>query len=83
MATTINFVDNFKLRTIIEQSIISLKFLQLVKPQDDISSELAGFQISKLLNNQSQNERKFAELVLKRASLTQITQKKQLEVVEA
>lgn len=36
--TTINFVDNFKLRTIIEESITNFKFLELVKPQDDISS---------------------------------------------
>lgn len=50
--TTINFVDNFKLRTIIEESIISFKFLESVKPQDDISSELAGFEISKLLKSQ-------------------------------
>lgn len=33
-----NFIDNFKLRTIIEESVTSLKFLDLVKPQDDISS---------------------------------------------
>lgn len=38
-----NLVDNFKLRTIIEESITSLRFLDTVKPQDDISSELAGF----------------------------------------
>ena len=39
--------------------------------------------ISKLLKNQEQNERRFAELVLKRANLTQITQKRELEEVEA
>ena len=71
-----NFIDNFKLRTIIEDSITSFKFLDSVKFQDDISSELAGFEISKLLKNQEQNERRFAELVLRRANLTQITQKK-------
>ena len=38
-----NFTDNFKLRTIIEESITSFKFLDSVKVQDDISSELAGF----------------------------------------
>ena len=38
-----NLVDNFKLRAIIEESITSLRFLDTVKPQDDISSELAGF----------------------------------------
>lgn len=71
-----NLVDNFKLRSIISESIISLRFLDTVKPQDDISSELAGFEISKLLKNQEDNELKFAELVKRRASLTQITQKK-------
>ena len=38
-----NFIDNFKLRTIIEESITSFKFLDSVRYQDDISSELAGF----------------------------------------
>lgn len=71
-----NLVDNFKLRSIIEESITSLRFLDTVKPQDDISSELAGFEISKLLKNQEDNELKFAELVKKRANLTKITQKK-------
>lgn len=33
-----NFIDNFKMRTIIEESIISFKFLNSVKVQDDISS---------------------------------------------
>lgn len=51
-SNSINFTDVFKLRTIIEESITSFKFLEWVKPQDDISSELAGFEISKLLNNQ-------------------------------
>lgn len=71
-----NLIDNFKLRAVIEESISCLRFLDSVKVQDDISSELAGFEISKLLKNQEDNERKFAELVKKRASLTQITQKR-------
>ncbi len=50
-----NLVDNFKLRSIISESITSLRFLDTVKPQDDISSELAGFEISKLLKNQEDN----------------------------
>jgi hypothetical protein len=47
-----NLVDNFKLRAIIKESITSFRFLDSVKVQDDISSELAGFEISKLLKNQ-------------------------------
>ena len=50
-----NLVDNFKLRAIISEAITSLRFLDTVKPQDDISSELAGFEISKLLKNQEDN----------------------------
>ena len=50
-----NLVDNFKLRAVISESITSLRFLDTVKPQDDISSELAGFEISKLLKNQEDN----------------------------
>jgi hypothetical protein len=52
---SMNLVDNFKLRSIISESITSLRFLDTVKPQDDISSELAGFEISKLLKNQEDN----------------------------
>jgi len=36
--TFMNFIDNFKIRTIIEESISSFKFLDSVKVQDDISS---------------------------------------------
>ena len=42
-SVAMNLVDNFKLRAIISESITSLRFLDRVKPQDDISSELAGF----------------------------------------
>jgi len=44
--------------------------------QDDISSELAGFEISKLLKDQENNELKYAELVKRRTSLTGIMHKK-------
>jgi len=47
-----NLVDNFKLRALIEESVSSFNFLDSVKVQDDISSELAGFEISKLLKTQ-------------------------------
>lgn len=70
-----NLVDNFKLRALIDESISSFSFLDSVKVQDDISSELAGFEISKLLKTQEDNERRYAELVKKRASLTKITEK--------
>lgn len=33
-----NLVDNFKLRAVIDESIISFRFLDSVKVQDDISS---------------------------------------------
>lgn len=55
-----NLVDNFKLRALIEEAITSFSFLDSVKVQDDISSELAGFEISKLLKNQEDNERRYA-----------------------
>jgi hypothetical protein len=51
--------------------------------QHDISSELAGFEISKLLKDQENNELKYAELVKRRTGLTGITHKKELEEVEA
>lgn len=50
-----NATDNYKLRVLIEESTKCLKFLDLIKVQDDISSELAGFEISKLLKDQENN----------------------------
>ncbi len=41
--SNLNLIDNFKLKSIIDESITSFGFLDHVKAQDDISSELAGF----------------------------------------
>lgn len=79
----LNPTDNFKLRVLLDESVKSLKFLDLIKVQDDISSELAGFEISKLLKEQQTNQLKYAELVKRRTTLVGIVHKQQLEEVEA
>ncbi len=38
-----NGTDNYKLRILLDESVKCLKFLDLIKVQDDISSELAGY----------------------------------------
>lgn len=55
-----NATDNFKLRILLEEASKCLRFLDLIKVQDDISSELAGFEISKLLKDQENNEERYA-----------------------
>ena len=79
----LNATDNFKLRVLLEESVKSLKFLDLLKVENDISSELAGFEISKLLKDQEDNEIKYAQLVTRRTNLGGIMHKQELEEVEA
>ncbi|EGR29878.1 hypothetical protein IMG5_146510 [Ichthyophthirius multifiliis] len=73
-----NIIDSHKLQIILKESSETLSFLQSVLPQDDLSSELAGYEISKLLKKQKQLEKEYAQLVQIRTSLTGIQNKKQL-----
>ena len=62
----------------IEDSIHRLVFLAKINIQDDISSELAGWEIQKLLEKQTKLENQYAELVAKRQTLTGITNREDL-----
>ena len=45
-------IDSFKLQCICDEITQKIKFLALINSEDDASSELAGNQINKLLNEQ-------------------------------
>ena len=55
-----NFIDSSKLCIILFDSTNRLHFLDSINTLDDNSSELAGFEISKLLKEQSKLESKYA-----------------------
>ncbi|EGR32415.1 hypothetical protein IMG5_083840 [Ichthyophthirius multifiliis] len=73
-----NPIDTHKLTIILEDSSENLAFLHSILPQDDLSSELAGYEISKLLKKQKNLENSYAELVNLRTSLTGIQNKQKL-----
>jgi hypothetical protein len=56
-------------------------FLGNINIQDEASSELAGFEISKLLSSQRQLESQYAELIQTRSTLTGIANKNKLEEI--
>jgi len=72
-------LEQQKLICVIRDSIDRLNFLAKINIQDDISSELAGWEIQKLLENQAKLENQYAELVTKRQTLTGITNREELQ----
>jgi len=73
-----NQIDAHKLTIILRDASERLAFLDSISRQDDLSSELAGYEISKLLKKQKNLENQYAELVKLRKSLTGIQNKKNL-----
>lgn len=73
-----NQIDAHKLTIILRDASERLAFLDSINRQDDLSSELAGYEISKLLKKQKNLENQYAELVKLRTSLTGIQNKKNL-----
>ena len=73
-----NAVDQHKLIFIIIETISKLSFVGKIRPDNDSSSELAGYEISKLLKEQTKLEDSYAELVHKRTTLFGITNRKNL-----
>lgn len=62
-------MDEIKINATISDSISRLNLLNLINVQDDSSSELAGYEISKLLSEQRQLESNYAELIRVRGTL--------------
>lgn len=75
-------VDTLKYTAILSEHVQQLKFLGLINTQDDASSELAGYEISKLLNEQRKLESSYADLIQRRSTLVGIANKKNLLLIQ-
>ena len=82
MQNTFGAIDGFKLAALLEESIQKLNFLGHIQKEDEASSELAGYEINKLLSEQSKLEARYAELLRIRNTLTGISNKRKLEQVQ-
>lgn len=71
-------VDQLKFMLTLSEHLKKLMLLGLLNTKDDSSSELAGFEISKLLTEQRKLENNYADLVKVRASLTGISNKRKM-----
>lgn len=81
LQSSITDINNIKINSIIIESIEKLMFLGKINESEDNSSELAGFEINKLLQEQSRLEAKYAELIKERNKLKGISNKdKYLEI---
>jgi len=75
-------IDGYKLSFILSEGLERLRFLLCVNKEDDTSSELAGYEINKLLLEQGNLEEKYAELLKVRGTLKGISNKAKLEAVQ-
>lgn len=75
-------IDKLKLKTIIGEISQKLVFLGVINKQEDASSELAGYEINKLLKEQGALEKKYGELIQKRNPLIGISNKKKLLAIQ-
>ena len=71
-------VDQLKFMLTLNEHLKKLMLLGLLNTKDDSSSELAGFEINKLLTEQRKLENNYAELVRVRATLTGISNKRKM-----
>jgi len=82
MQNTFGPLDAFKLAALLEEAIQKLNFLGNIQKEDEASSELAGYEINKLLSEQAKLETRYAELLKTRTQLTGISNKRKLELVQ-
>jgi len=75
-------LDGQKLSWLLTETIDRLRFLQCINKEDDTSSELAGYEINKLLNEQMKLEERYAELLKVRGTLKGISNKRKLEEIQ-
>jgi hypothetical protein len=62
-------IDNMKICFLVEEAIEKIQFLSKINESEDNSSELAGFEINKLLKKQLNLEKEYANLIKKRSRL--------------
>ena len=75
-------VDSFKLEYLLNEAIHKIVFLGKINESEDNSSELAGFEINKLLREQSRLEQEYAELIKQRSELKGIKNREAHKKVE-
>ena len=62
-------IDCFKVGFLVQEAIDKIAFLSMISKKEDNSSELAGFEINKLLNEQARLEKLYADLIKRRSRL--------------
>eukprot|EP01017_Pseudomicrothorax_dubius_P002383 TRINITY_DN10048_c0_g3_i1.p2 TRINITY_DN10048_c0_g3~~TRINITY_DN10048_c0_g3_i1.p2 ORF type:complete len:381 (-),score=148.21 TRINITY_DN10048_c0_g3_i1:1825-2967(-) len=82
MGSNLPPLEVLKANAHLEEAILKLRFLNFVNNKDDTSSELAGFEINKLLKEQARLEKEYAELLRQRALLKGITNKSKADEVQ-
>lgn len=75
-------IDSFKLEFLLEDAITKIAFLGKINESEDNSSELAGFEINKLLKEQSKLEQDYASLIKQRSQLKGISNREEHKKVE-
>lgn len=75
-------IDNMKVCFLVEEAIDKITFLSKINESEDNSSELAGFEINKLLKEQIRLENQYAELIKTRSRLKGIANRMKHNEVE-
>lgn len=75
-------IDSFKLEFLIQDALDKIVFLGKINESEDNSSELAGFEINKLLKEQSKLEQQYADLIKKRSQAKGISKRELHKKVE-
>lgn len=75
-------IDSFKLDYVLRDAISKIEFLGKINETHDNNSELAGFEINKLLHEQSKLEASYADLIKARAQLKGIANRDSHQQVE-
>lgn len=75
-------IDSFKLEFLLEDAVTKIAFLGKINESEDNSSELAGFEINKLLKEQTKLEQDYASLIKQRSQLKGISNREEHKRVE-
>jgi len=75
-------IDCFKVGFLVQEAIEKIAFLSMISKKEDNSSELAGFEINKLLNEQARLEKLYADLIKRRSKLKGIALREDHKKVE-
>jgi len=75
-------LDQLKLSWMVAETIKKLQFLDFISKEDDTSTELAEYEINKLLNRQASLEQEYDELIQVRSQLKGISNKHKLDEIQ-